>query len=73
MSESSEDSIAEKPHSDPRTESCQSGRKSSSGGASGSVADSKKNGAVGDGIADVLQSTTSSVVQVGTLPHFLDQ
>ena len=38
----------------------------------------RSRGAMGDGIPDVLQSATSStssasVVQVGTLPHLLDQ
>ena len=40
--------------------------------------DSKKKGSQGDGIPDGIQSTTSSissssVVWVGTLPHFLNQ
>ena len=38
----------------------------------------RRNGAIGDGIHDVFQFTTSltsslSVFQVGTLPHLLDQ
>ena len=62
---------------DARTESCQGGSKSLEN-ASASFTDSQKKVSHGGGIPDVLQSITSStsstsVVQVGTLPSFLDQ
>ena len=39
--------LTKKPHSDPRMESCQSGRKPTGGVASASVTDSKKKGSHG--------------------------
>ena len=67
VAHSNGDPVAKKPHSDPRMESPHSGRKSCGGGASAYAC-----------VADVLWSTTSSASpsslgQVGTLPHFLDQ
>ena len=68
--------MAKEAHLDTRTENHQGGLKSALG-ASASSTDSGKKGSHGDGVSDVLQSTTSSpssssVVQVGTLP-LLDQ
>ena len=55
----------------------QGGRKYTGGSIPASSTDPRKKGSHGDGIPDALQLTTStsssSVVQVGTLPKFLDQ
>ena len=69
-------SVAKKPCSDPRIQGPQSGRKSSGGDACASL--SKKKLTMGNDIPDELQSTTSStlsssVMQVGSHTHFLDQ
>ena len=77
MLESSDGFFTKKPDLDTRIESCKGGRKSS-GGASGSSTNSRKKGSIGDGTSDVVQSITSStssssIVQVGTLSQFLDQ
>ena len=70
-------SLAKKPHLKIRIRRCQDSRKSS-GHVSGGSSDSRKNESHGDCIPNVFQSTTSSTssssnVQVGTLPQFLDQ
>ena len=70
--------MAKMPLLDPRRENCQHGRKSSGDGAFPVLLPLRGKGAMGDGIPDVLQSTTSltaslSVVQIGKLSHFLDQ
>ena len=77
MLESNGGFLAKKPFLNPMTVRCQGGRKSS-GNASAISTDSKNKGGDGDGIPDVLQSTTLStsysfIMQVGTLPQFLDQ
>ena len=64
-----------KPHLNTKPDGYQGGRKSAEG-VSTSTTDSRKRGAMGGNILDVLQSSPSSslsVVQVGTLPKFLDQ
>ena len=72
------DSFARKPHPDPRLDGHQAGRKSA-GGASASTTESKKKGSHVNIIPDAsqsapsLSSSSSYVVQVGTLPKFLDQ
>ena len=70
-------SLAHKPYLGTRTESHQGGMKSA-GGVCTSSSDPGGRGAMRDSVADVLQSTTSlasssSVVQLGTLPNFVDQ
>ena len=67
--------MAKKPHHDTEADSHQGGRKSA-GGASTNSVDFRKKGSFGDGVPDVLQSLTSSssfVIQVGTLPKLLDK
>ena len=67
-------SLAKKPCPNTRTGSHLGGRKFN-WDPSESSADSRKKGAMGNGVPDMLQSTTSSltsssVMQVGTLPKF---
>ena len=67
-------SLAKKPHLDTNPDSHQGSRKSP-GEVSTSSTNSRKKGSQGGGIPPVLQSLTSSpssVVQVGTLPKFLE-
>ena len=75
VAECSWSSVAKKPHSDPRMESCQSGVKSLVMVHLPVLLILGRRGAMGDGIPDVLQSTTSltsssPVVQVGTVSTF---
>ena len=77
MPDSSGTSLAIKSDLDTRTNSCQEDRKSSDS-ASTSSPDLRKKGSHGDGVPDMLQSTTSSVssssvVQADTPAKFLDQ
>ena len=77
MPESHSGSLAKQSHSDTTPESCWGCRKSS-GGVSASFTDTRKKGCHGEGVPDVLQSTTSStshsyIVQCGTIPQFLDR
>ena len=73
MLESGVASLAQKPHLDTRTESCQDCRKLA-GCASISSMAVRRMGAMEDGAPDVsTTSSPSSFVQVGTLPKILDQ
>ena len=68
--------LQNKAYLENRIESCHDKRKSS-GHAYGGSTDSRKKGSHGNSIHDVLQSTTSStssssIVQIGTLPQFVD-
>ena len=73
--ESSDASLAKKPHLDPKADGCQGGRKSL-GGTSPSNTNSRKKGSHGDvTVFKFITSSpsSSSVVHIGTLPKFLDQ
>ena len=69
--------LLKKLHHEAKPKSHHGGRKSAAG-SSASSTDSRKMGAMVDGVLDAIQSLTSSpssssIVQVGTLPKFLDQ
>ena len=68
-------SLTKKAHHDPKSDGHEGGRKSV-GVASTIATNSRRKGRHGDAVLDVLQSLTSpssSIVQVGTFPKFLDQ